>query len=690
LSLSYSNTFNKKKGQPISLESGITGNIGGYDSHKDPDIFSEEYAKVKDNTFRANFKMNWLLNQSWITNVEASGAVGYSDNLTAENTPKNASVAVPAIHGKEEGYFAARRYEDDPNASVSLIFPETGYWYQLRYTDSKPLNITANLKARWIRTFGKIDNNVLLGTDFSSSGNEGKGVYYDDMRKAVDDWREYRYDQLPYMNNIALYAEEKMTVPINESQLQLVAGLRSDNTFIRRSAYGAANSFSPRFNAKYIFLENQDKFVKKLVLRAGWGKAVKLPSFEVLYPRPYYSDIPVFSDGTDSKGIPFYAYYIHPYSAVYNPELQWQYNKQTELGVEVRLKGVYITLSAYDNRIMNAYTQTTKYTPFSYKLTTPLPEGFPIVRDNRIYNIDRNTGIVTVSDKTGQFPDETLSYKERKTFKSNTVFINGTPSIRRGLEWTLDFDKIQALQTSIRIDGNYYYYRGTNETISAYSPSISNGDEDKSLYRYVGFYVGGHNSSNGFETKRLSSNLTVTTHIPAIRLIVSLRVEGTFYNSSQNLSEYNGAQRGFLLDGKEDYFPAATGGSLYNRNKFTGLYPLYYVSHDDMETKIPFAEAFADAYKNNRPLYEELVNLVVKSNTDYYFNENKISGYYSANISITKEISNIASISFNATNFTNNLQIVRSSNNNVHQTIYENGSNYIPRFYYGLSLRLKL
>jgi hypothetical protein len=421
-------------------------------------------------------------------------------------------------------------------------------------------------------------------------------------------------------------------------------------------------------------------------MRAGWGKAVKLPSFEVLFPRPYYSDMPIFSDGTDSNGIPFYAYYIRPYSAVYNPELQWQYSKQTELGVEVNLKGVNITLSAYDNKIMNAYSASTDYTPFTYKFTSPLPENFPIVRENRIYNIDQNTGIVTISDKTGQHADETLAYKNRKTFKSKTTYINGSPVVRRGLEWTLDFDKIQALQTSFRIDGNYYYYRSTNEKTSAYTLSVNGADGNP--YQYVGYYAGGHNASNGTETKRLNSNLTVTTHIPTIRLIVSLRVEGTFYNYSQNLSEYNGAQRGFLLDGKEDYFPSATGGSIYNRNQFTGLYPLYYSSHDDMETKIPFAEAFTDAYKNNRPLYNELVNLVMKSNTDYYFNTNKISGFYSANISITKEISNIASISFNATNFTNNMQIVRSSSNNVHYSVYESG--YIPRFYYGLSLRLKL
>jgi hypothetical protein len=696
LSLLYSNTFNKRNNHPVSLESSISGNIGGYNSRTDPDLFKDDYTEVKDNTFRANFKVNGLLNKSWITNLEANGSVGFSDNRQAVNVNKNSSTAIPVLHGQEEGYFIAARYDDNPDAPIVLIRPETGYWYQLKYTDSKPLNITANVKAKWARTFGRIQNHILLGTDFSSTGNRGQGIFYADLRNVTDSWREYRYDQLPFMNNMGLYAEEKITVPVGTSQLQLVAGIRSDNTFINHSAYGTTGSLSPRFNAKYTFKEHLNGFVKRLVLRAGWGKAVKLPSFEILYPRPAYSDTRVFSPGTLSDGTSFYAYHIRPHSLTYNPNLQWQYNVQTELGVEMKLKGVYIALSAYDNTIRKGYTTATSYLPFTYKYTgnSQLGTDFPIASLDRQYHIDRNTGVVSVSDLTGQHADIQLDYLERKTFKSNAMYINGSPAVRRGLEWTLDFDKIQALQTSVCVDGNYYYYHSTEETIDAYSPQVNMADG--SPYQYVGFYVGGHGSSNGYETKRLTSNLTITTHIPAIRLIVSLRVEGAFYNSRQNLSEYDGQQRSFVLNNKEDYLPSASGGSIYNSNQFAGLYPLYYTNHGDVETKIPFAEKLAWAYNNRNSdseaaaLYNELTKLVIKSGTNYYFNENTVSGYYSANISITKEIGNIASISFNATNFTNNMQQVRFSDNNTQQSIYENGSISIPKFYYGLSLRLKL
>lgn len=94
------------------------------------------------------------------------------------------------------------------------------------------------------------------------------------------------------------------------------------------------------------------------------------------------------------------------------------------------------------------------------------------------------------------------------------------------------------------------------------------------------------------------------------------------------------------------------------------------------------------AKENDMTLYNELVRLVAKSNTNYYFNPNKISSYYSANFSVTKEIGDFASISFYATNFFNHMGLVKASNTGKESSLYN--SSYIPKFYYGMSLRLKL
>jgi hypothetical protein len=684
LSLLYNNTFNKKA-RPLALTFGITGNIGGYDKRTDPDFFTGTYKKIKDNTFRAQAHLNYLLNRSWITNLEIGGTVSYSDKLSEEKVNRSSSPSTVAIHGQEEGYFMATDFDENPNAAIVIIPP--GYWYHTIINDSKPIDITGNIKAKWVNKFGKLNSNILLGADFSRTGNKGKGNYYSDFRYAQT-WREYRYDLLPYMNNLAVYLEDKMNLRIDKSVLQIMAGVRSDMTFIESSEYGTVSSFSPRLNAKYILPENKDGLVEKLSFRAGWGKSVKLPSFTALYPSPSYSDKRVFSVAI-SENESLDAYHILPRISQYNPHLKWQYSNQMEVGAETKIKGITITITAFENKIMNSYRTTTNYEPFTYNYTHSVSDIFPIPAQNRKYAIDQTTGIITVSDKTGQYSDIVLPYTSRNTFKSVTSYTNGSPILRRGLEWVVDFGKIPALQTSIRWDGNYYYYKGMDEIITAGMPASAQTMADGNPYKYIGFYVGGNNGTyNGSVSKQLRSNVTFTTHIPAVRFIVSLRLESSLYSYSRYLSEYNGQPYGFVLDDKGDNFPSATNKDIYAGDRFVGIYPLYYISFDDMNTKIPFAEALLNASKNDRTLYDELAKMVRKTNYNYTFNANTVSGYAFANINITKEIGNFASISFNATNFLNSMQLVKLSGTNTKSSLF--GSSLIPGFYYGLSLKLKL
>ena len=69
-------------------------------------------------------------------------------------------------------------------------------------------------------------------------------------------------------------------------------------------------------------------------------------------------------------------------------------------------------------------------------------------------------------------------------------------------------------------------------------------------------------------------------------------------------------------------------------------------------------------------------------------NPNRLSAYYSANLSVTKEIGDHISISFYANNFFRNMAQVHSSQTDLDTSLFN--SSYIPGFYYGLSLRLKL
>ena len=232
-------------------------------------------------------------------------------------------------------------------------------------------------------------------------------------------WREYRYNAMPTMHNMAWYVEEKVSVATSKlSTLELTAGLRDDITHINGSDYGTVSSLSPRLNTRYIFWQNRrERWISNLQLHAGWGKSVKLPSYQVLYPTPHYFDDLAFSSPSTADNTSFYAYYTYPSTALYNTALKWQYTNQTDVGVELTVKGTRISLSAYHHRTYRSYNSRTVYTPFAYIYTPPKSlDNVAIPSADRLYDIDRQTGIVSVTDRTGLLPMESLDYNERRTF----------------------------------------------------------------------------------------------------------------------------------------------------------------------------------------------------------------------------------------------------------------------------------
>ncbi len=701
LSLNYSNTFFQESA-PLTLSVGVTGNVGGYNSEADPDEELDDYKKVRDNVVRGNIHLQWLPGKSWLTNISLSGTFSLADRKSESYTSTGSASTQPYIHTREEGYFVAEDYVAGA-AVPNIVLGPTGYWYVLGYNDSKPASWTLKMKAsnnlRFTVAGKQWLSRLLVGVEYAGSKNCGQGTYYADMRYAPT-WREYRYDRLPALNNLALYVEEKLSVPTTRlSTFELTAGLRDDITLIDESQYGTVSSLSPRLNSRYVFWRRQRKrWINELVLHAGWGKSVKLPSFQVLYPSPSYADRLAFASTSTADNKSYYAYHTLPSQAMYNPDLQWQYTHQTDIGIEMDIKGTRISLSAFHHKTFRSYMSTDIYIPMTYLYTPPSAlNGVGIAVDNRRFSIDRQTGVVTVSDVTGTVADRKLTGTERRTYAVNDQYVNATPVSRYGLEWIVDFAPIKTLLTQIRLDGNYYYYKGIDDVLYADIPLGVNATmTGNQLYQYVGYYRGSNVTStnysanaaiaNGSLSRQLNLNVTLTTHIPRIRLIVSARIESSLYNYRRQLSEFSDNSRGIMLENSSDYFGKPYDGS--TENKYIALYPEYYSTWGQPNELIPFAEKFLWAKDNDQALYNDLAKLVVRSNYPYVMNPNRLSSYYSANLSVTKEIGDHVSVSFYANNFFNTMKKVHSSQTDLETSLFSSG--YVPSYYYGLSLRLKI
>ena len=690
LSLTYSNLYNRGalRDMPLRLSASIAGNLGGLDNRADPDKMLETFLTRKDNSLRANLNVNWLLSKSWITNVELNASAVYSDKQERENTDYRNPTTATALHTTESGYYIASEYA--PGADNAAVLLPKGYYYNVMAIDDRPLSTKVTLKATWAKNIGSINNKVKVGADWNTDKNFGTGEYTEDMATAPS-YREWRFCDIPAMHNIGLYLEDNFMLNTGrDSHLNLIAGLRSDNTVIPGSVYGTTSSLSPRFNAKYTAFTPKTRsrnLLKEFSVRASWGVAVKQPSFSVLYPTPSYFDISVFKSTADANNVIYEAFYVMPRTIDYNPGLRWQRNRQAEIGLEMDLGGNRISLAAFRTLTVDAYNKGTDYDRFSYNLTTvSAVQGLAIPAEDRVYSVSPEDGSIIVSDRTGANDPIAVEGLVCNQFVSRYYEDNDDNPVRRyGLEWVIDFMRIKPINTTIRLDGSYYYYRAVYTDLTPYCPTTQT-STDGSLYKYVGWYVGGKSSTNGTETRNVKTNLTVTTHIPKVRMILSLKLEASLYRYTRYLSENaDGSPRSILLTDRTDPMSISS-GSYNDMSCYTVTWPAYYSSYDD-PTLIPFGQALIASRKDEgSDLYNDLSKLVDTNTTyNYTFLSDRISPYFSANISVTKEIGDLASISFYANNFFNNYAQVYSTKTGHWSSV--NG--YIPSFYYGLTLRLK-
>ena len=642
-SASYSNTFKNV----LKLEVGATGNIGGMNTKNDPDAYKGTWSKVRDNVLRANTSLTWLLRKSWITNLKLDASVNYNDNRSQDHAYGSSASMLPAVHSELAGYYLADRLP------VS--------YFSDKVIDSKELDYAASLKYEWFKKSGKRLSKLKAGVQWKANGNVGEGEYYKDPSVAANGYRPRPYSQYPFMHNVAAYIEEDYTFPIGKTSLQISAGLRLENLFVKDTDYKNVSSLSPRFNAKWKISDN-------LSIRGGWGVSEKLPSFYILYPVQKYRDIQTFgfSHGDSSS----YVYYTQPYKMLFNENLKWQKNYNAEFGIEAYFLRTSVSLVGFFNKTKNPYTYQNIYTPFSYNIMS-VPSGYT-VPDNPEIRVDSQTGQVYMRGSNEEFWTPMATKVTDKTFFESQMPGNGDDIYRTGAELIVDFPEIAPIRTKFRLDANYAYTHYIDNTLNwTYRTGWSHTSLSNRSYQYVGIYANGGESGtfNGKESHSLNANLTAITHIPEARIIITCRLEMSLLSRFRNLSRYQGKEYAYNVnaDGVE-----SIGGSIYDSNNYTAIRPVKYMDENGDVHDFTDKEASDPAF----------ANLIIKSGNAYTFSQDGYGAYLSANLSVTKEIGDHVSLSFFANNFTNSRMYVTSKATGV-------SAIFTPAFYYGLTCRLK-
>jgi outer membrane cobalamin receptor len=657
--ISYSNTFNRNK-RPLRLNVNVGGGIGRQEAKADPDAYDNVWSSKSDNSLRFGANANWLINSRFITSLDFNVSASYKDDYSEQNEYFSYATIRPAVNVMEDGYY------------------ETNYlpaqFYNLMSIDSKSLNMKADIKATLNKRYGSVLNRFKAGIGWSSNGNLGDGEDYE-RNLYPDGFRPRPYTDIPFMHNINGYLENNATIPIGKTTLSLIAGVRIESNIIEDMSYNQAISASPRFNGRYTIVDNKKRsaFLRQFSIRGAWGMLEKLPGFSVLYPMDKYRDIIVYSKNYGTENQYYNVAKTNVFRDYFNPDLEWSRSRNIELGLDANVKGVAISVVYYNNKAKNPYITESYHVPYTYSKTD---ENYD-VPDNPSFRVDKNTGDIFVTDLDNPAGGETLIPKSVNDtiFIQNAMQANGEPSTRQGVELSIDFGKIESIRTSFKLDASYNYSKEVNERLNSSYTRRPHSTLPTNLgrsYEFAAFYLGGtsqHITYNGAWADGINANLTATTHIPEIRMTVSLRLEGTLYSQSQKLTYFDGEEWAYLLDENGNKLSR----SVYDQKEyFSGVWPVAYMGFDQKVHPFTATEA-AD------PRFAYMIG---QSNNVYTFARDGNGPYFMANLSLTKEIGDLASISFYVNNFTKSNPYIRSWATGI-----ESARNI--GFAYGATLRLK-
>lgn len=475
-SLQYTNTLGVNR----NLYTNTTLTFGGYydDSKIDPDLAINKIINQSENyDLRLSTNGRWNLDKKFARNINyvLSAQLGFQNGFQQMmNNGELSAVSNAMVDG-----------------TLEVSYLPSSYLQQI-YIKGKPLNVQARLSDNFYFSTGEARHAITLGGTYTLDKNLGEGKYFTDGMPPKTNgglgFRPRRFADIPALNQIAFYAEDKLAMDIFGRSFDIVAGLRYD--WMQPFKDDAKNAFSPRINASY-------ELFPDFSIRGGYGWSAKAPSLIFLYPDPVYVDVFSLNYYKQDPAERLALMTTRVFNAE-NPKLEMAKSKKTEVGIDYKK----FSVTAYDERIANGLDM------YQYYNFANIP----------IYTVE--------SQQPGQRPELSDVVTDSLFVTDYNVPSNNVNIVNRGIEFDLDFGRIKSLRTSFTLNGAYSFTRSSDNNPFVYARRVAN-----QPYNKLGVYEG-----RGREYTRFLTTLRAIHQIPEIRLLVTLTAQTIWIDKDKFLN----------------------------------------------------------------------------------------------------------------------------------------------------------
>lgn len=470
---------------------------------EDPDMNSGQTNKYKSTYNRFNYftELELKLKKSqWLKSVDFSLSTAYEHDLVSRTRftqlQRTTVAATSLVEGESDAVILENKYTATHEA------------------DGKPFNMFAKLNARLQVPLRFLTNSLLIGTDWNIDKNYGRGQIFDPEHPIYPGLsaRPRKLSEIPAEHQLSFYAEENLRLPIGPFALEAVGGLRSMEMLnLPKEYYLHGKTYlDKRANVGITFpqfkLLGRTGFVR---VAAGWGEQSKMPTMEQLFPDKAYIDLielNYYNPDPAKRRVYIKTYVINPA----NPELKAARNIKRELNFDVSLGGYRLYVSWFKENMTGGFRAETNYMPFQYR--------------------DYEESMILSGFLTGPPQLEYIPYEDKNELRSVSHYENGSQTLKEGVEFTFNTERIPLLLTRFTINGAYFRTLYRNSMLVQERPSqVIAGRQ----VPYAGLYK----DDDVHRYQQFNTNFTADTDIPKLKLGFAISAQFMWFTMSQRLPE---------------------------------------------------------------------------------------------------------------------------------------------------------